>query len=84
MKISGFVLVIVCAVVFTFHARNVSAQDYPFRRYRVSDGLIQSQGRVIYNDSRGYIWIGTNNGLSRFDGIDFVNYTRDQAFRQTP
>lgn len=79
MNIKGSVFLIVCTVVFTFHARNVSAQDYPFRRYRVSDGLVQSQGRVIYNDSRGYIWIGTNNGLSRFDGIDFVNYNKSQG-----
>lgn len=30
--------------------------------------------RVIYQDAKGYLWIGTGDGLSRFDGQRFVNY----------
>jgi ligand-binding sensor domain-containing protein len=29
-------------------------------------------------DEVGYIWLGTENGLSRFDGINFKNYTLEQ------
>jgi len=52
----------------------VSAQEFPLREYGVRDGLPQSQASIIYQDSRGFIWISTKNGLSRFDGTDFVNY----------
>lgn len=52
----------------------VSGQNFSFREYGVRDGLPQSEAFVIYQDSRGFIWISTKNGLSRFDGIDFVNF----------
>jgi len=52
------------------------AQNFPFREYTVMDGLPQSQATRLIQDSRGFIWIITRNGLSRFDGIDFVNYFR--------
>lgn len=54
----------------------VFAQNYPFREYSVLDGLPQSQARGLYQDSRGFLWIITRNGISRFDGIEFVNYFR--------
>ena len=53
---------------------SASGQDFSFREYGVRDGLPQSEAFVVYQDSRGFIWISTKNGLSRFDGIDFVNY----------
>lgn len=57
-------------------ALNVFPQEFSFRKYGVKDGLPQSQCSILFQDSRGFIWIGTKNGLSRFDGIDFVNYFR--------
>jgi ligand-binding sensor domain-containing protein len=54
----------------------LAAQSYPFREYSVLDGLPQSQVTYLMRDSKGFIWIGTRNGLSRFDGIEFVNYFR--------
>ncbi|HSC27840.1 MAG TPA: two-component regulator propeller domain-containing protein [Vicinamibacterales bacterium] len=36
--------------------------------------MVQSSVRVALQDRRGFLWIGTNEGLSRFDGYRFVNY----------
>ena len=33
--------------------------------------------RDIFQDSRGYVWIGTYKGLSRYDGKRFKNYDRE-------
>jgi ligand-binding sensor domain-containing protein len=53
-----------------------AAQQYTFIDYNIKQGLPQSQVRSIMQDSRGYIWAGTLNGLSRFDGNSFTNYDR--------
>jgi ligand-binding sensor domain-containing protein/serine phosphatase RsbU (regulator of sigma subunit) len=42
--------------------------------FNANDGLSQSHINTIMQDSRGFIWVGTENGLSRYDGYEFVNY----------
>jgi signal transduction histidine kinase/ligand-binding sensor domain-containing protein len=44
------------------------------RRYDVADGLANSKIMSIHQDKKGFIWISTHEGLSRFDGYGFVNY----------
>jgi ligand-binding sensor domain-containing protein/signal transduction histidine kinase len=51
-----------------------AAQTYPFRRYDVPEGLPNSRVNCVFQDSRGYLWFGTWEGLSRFDGVEFKNY----------
>ncbi|HEY8404162.1 MAG TPA: two-component regulator propeller domain-containing protein [Flavobacteriales bacterium] len=60
-----------------FHISN--AQQYTFIPYSIKQGLVQSQVRCLMQDSRGYIWVGTLGGLSRFDGRVFQNYDRNSG-----
>ena len=39
-----------------------------FKHLDINNGLSSNQVKTIFKDSRGYIWIGTVNGLNRFDG----------------
>jgi diguanylate cyclase (GGDEF)-like protein len=48
-----------------------------FDRISRDDGLSQSTGLSIFQDSRGFIWIGTEEGLNRYDGYDFTVYKHD-------
>lgn len=51
------------------------AQSYNFIIYSVREGLPQSQVYSTFQDSRGYMWFGTQGGgLSRYDGYTFQNY----------
>lgn len=68
-----FILIILISVSFS---NNLQSQNYPFREYSVLDGLPQSQVTCLYQGSNGFLWIATRNGLSRFDGVEFVNYFR--------
>jgi signal transduction histidine kinase/ligand-binding sensor domain-containing protein len=48
-----------------------------FQRYSEEDGLSQNTVVAIREDSKGFLWVGTINGLNRFDGYRFVVYKHD-------
>lgn len=51
------------------------AQTYNFKNYNTEDGLPQSQVLCIFQDSKGYLWFGTNSGgAGRFDGNKFEQF----------
>jgi len=66
-----------CLLVYLFlssflHSRG---QEYSYTQYNVKDGLA---GSVVYcaaEDKDGFLWFGTESGLSRFDGTHFRNFT---------
>ncbi|MBD3342359.1 MAG: hypothetical protein GF353_24880 [Candidatus Lokiarchaeota archaeon] len=45
----------------------------------VDDGLSQNWVRCIYQDSRGYLWFGTQGGLNRYDGYSFKIFTNNPS-----
>ncbi|MCS6817265.1 MAG: histidine kinase [Blastocatellia bacterium] len=63
----------ICAFI-GWTARCLQAQQLPVRCYDTSEGLTHGSVRVIYQDSKGYVWIGTWDGLNRFDGMRFISY----------
>ena len=59
--------------------RTVRVPAYMERKsYTVEDGLMSNSIYGIVQDSLGFIWFGTDNGLCRFDGIEFMTYTHDE------
>ena len=60
------------------------AQDYMVRVWGVDNGLPESSISDVVQTPDGYIWASTlNNGLSRFDGVRFVNFDLPFAARFT-
>ena len=55
------------------------AERLPLKPYTVADGLAHNEINKIVRDSRGFLWFCTADGLSRFDGYAFTNYSRDQG-----
>lgn len=56
---------------------SLSAQqkyEYSYRQVTLLDGLSQSSGLSIIQDSLGFIWIGTEEGLNRYDGYTITTY----------
>ena len=53
-----------------------SGQEPPFNftHYTIENGLAHNHCYSVVKDTFGFLWIGTENGLSRFDGHDFKNY----------
>ena len=50
--------------------------DFVRRHYTTADGLPGMTITDIMQDKKGYIYIGTYDGLVRFDGVEFVNFNR--------
>ncbi len=55
----------------------VAQGEYRFRNYTINDGLSQSSVTTIIQDNNYGIWIGTQDGLNRFDGKSFEVFTPD-------
>lgn len=50
------------------------AQELQFERLSVEQGLSQATVNCFLQDRQGFVWIGTNDGLNRFDGYRFLHY----------
>ncbi len=66
--------VLVLAAVLLSAAAGV-ASEYRFRYYTDADGLSSNTIQSLYQDSAGYVWVGTANGLDRFNSNDFTNFS---------
>jgi len=52
--------------------------QYDLRVYTAKDGLPMNSVKKVFQDSRGYIWVGTQEGLVRFDGAEFRLYDKSR------
>jgi len=55
------------------------SQSYNIHNFKTEDGIAQSYVYSISQDKHGYLWIGTGNGLSRYNGFTFENYTTSDS-----
>ncbi|HUB78866.1 MAG TPA: two-component regulator propeller domain-containing protein [Bryobacteraceae bacterium] len=55
-------------------AATASATQLPVHIYTAADGLARNATYCIFADSKGFLWLCTAEGISRFDGYSFVNY----------
>lgn len=51
-----------------------SAREAPVKNYDVKNGLSENSVRCIMQDSLGYMWFGTKDGLNRFNGVGFTAF----------
>ena len=53
-------------------------ENFNFKNITIEDGLSQSTVKTIYQDIKGYIWVGTDAGLNRYNGYEFKQYKHDE------
>jgi len=68
-----YIIILFGAIFQTFY---VSAQstDYAIEKYSIKNGLPSGKIETILQDHLGFIWIGTSNGLVKYDGYSFFTY----------
>lgn len=55
------------------------SEEYIFKQFTDSDGLSQSTIFAMVQDEQGFLWLGTIDGLNRYDGYEFKVYVNDPA-----
>lgn len=63
-----------CLILLSLAPAIIVAEQLPIRIYTTADGLAHSRVNHIHQDAKGYLWFGTVEGLSRFDGYRVINY----------
>ena len=59
---------------FLISVTSAAAQPFGLKKYTINDGLPDAYILNICQDSNGFLWFGTANGLCRFDGREFISY----------
>ncbi|MDR3653562.1 MAG: two-component regulator propeller domain-containing protein [Paludibacter sp.] len=62
------------AFLILFGFVSVWASTYKITYLTADNGLSRNLVQHIFRDSRGFMWISTNNGLDRYDGYDFIHF----------
>jgi ligand-binding sensor domain-containing protein len=56
-----------------------SGEQLPLKIYSTAEGLTSDRIHCILSDSHGFLWFGTEDGLSRFDGYGFRNFNESDG-----
>ncbi|MBU3103829.1 ligand-binding sensor domain-containing protein [Clostridium gasigenes] len=65
--------------------KGISTKDtnMTFKRITIEDGLSQTSIEYLYQDTEGYMWIGTADGLNRYNGHEFEIYRYKEGAKRT-
>ena len=70
---------LVCVLMLCATPSWASITDYVVKQWNIKDGLPSQSLKSVVQDQQGYMWLGTQFGLSRFDGTTFTNYNTQNS-----
>jgi len=68
-------------LVLCLMAASACAQQLPLRYYTQQDGLGNLSIDALVQDRNGYMWVGTENGVFRYNGAEFRRYAQDEGLQ---
>jgi ligand-binding sensor domain-containing protein/signal transduction histidine kinase/DNA-binding response OmpR family regulator len=57
--------------IITFNIVFSQSKNFTFKSYNIDNGISDNYIEQVFEDSRGFIWLATHNGLNKFDGHSF-------------
>ncbi|MCP4437705.1 MAG: hypothetical protein GY810_02070 [Aureispira sp.] len=72
---------ILLVVIFLWFSTFAMCQNHTLQiqKFGLEDGLSSYNISKIVQDPKGYIWIATDYGLNRYDGVEFKTYTKEES-----
>lgn len=70
MKKSKYIITILAILIYIVPRNIYASKMINFENLTIENGLSQATAETIIQDSKGYIWIGTNDGLNRYNGSE--------------
>ncbi len=67
----------ICLLIVFSPLIHSQERQIKFENIGIEEGLSQASIHCIWQDSKGFMWIGTESGVNRYDGYNFVVYTPD-------
>ena len=77
---SYIILICILIAMFAGSSHRLAGSPLNFRKVNINNGLSHNTINDIYKDNRGFIWLGTQLGLDRYDGINVKNYPCLQGY----
>jgi signal transduction histidine kinase/ligand-binding sensor domain-containing protein/ActR/RegA family two-component response regulator len=71
--------ILIAVLIVLTGAANLRAQRYNFKVYGEEEGLQNLVVQTILQDRAGFLWVGTQNGLYRYDGNRFVAFSKSEG-----
>ena len=72
-------IVLLALAPFLFGLGRAGAYNHRFKHINSQNGLPHQQVEALAQDQKGYVWIGTRNGLARFDGYEMTCHYHEQG-----
>lgn len=72
--LAGVAILPLCTLLVFTPQLSAQEHDLKFEQFSIEDGLSHSKVNCIFQDARGFLWLGTNDGLNQFDGNEFTVY----------
>src|SRR6185295_8988810 len=72
-------LIFLLSLILLFNIAKAQQEGLNFINYKNKDGLSSGNVRAMLKDRHGFMWFGTDDGLNRFDGVNFTVYKHDAS-----
>lgn len=80
MKRLFTIIIFILFSIFTILGNaNEKSSTVMFKQLSISEGLSNNSVRSIFRDSRGFLWVGTESGLNKYDGYSFQQYYQSNS-----
>ena len=83
MKSSRYIFLFIIVSFLLFQKANAQRFNFSFEQFTTDNGLSHESVINITKDPDGFLWVGTGNGLNRFDGISFKIFRNDPNNEQS-